>query len=76
MIRGIRAIIPHTVGKWNLFFAALGLAMCLEGLPYLVSPRAVRRYVEILQRSADLGLRLLGLALIVGGLLVLYVATR
>jgi uncharacterized protein YjeT (DUF2065 family) len=64
------------VSKWSLFFAALGLAMFLEGLPYLISPAAVRRYLEMLQRTADGTLRLLGIALIVAGLLVTYVATR
>lgn len=64
------------MSKWNLFFAALGLAMFLEGLPYLVAPGAVRRYLEMLQRSGDLALRLLGLALIAAGLLVTYAATR
>ena len=64
------------MSKWSLFFAALGLAMFLEGLPYLISPGAVRRYLEALQRSGDFTLRLMGLALIAGGLLVTYVATR
>ena len=67
---------PAIVSKWSLFFAALGLAMFLEGLPYLISPAAVRRYLEMLQRSGDLSLRLMGLALIAAGLLVTYVATR
>lgn len=64
------------MSKWSLFFAALGLAMFLEGLPYLVSPGAVRRYLEMLQSTGDRTLRLLGLALIASGLLVTYVATR
>ena len=50
--------------------------MFLEGLPYLVSPGAVRRYLELLQSTGDRTLRLLGLALIASGLLVTYVATR
>ena len=64
------------MSKWNLFFAALGLAMALEGLPYLISPPAVRRYLESIQQMRDGVLRTMGLVLIVLGLLVTFVATR
>jgi uncharacterized protein YjeT (DUF2065 family) len=64
------------MSKWSLFFAALGLAMVLEGLPYLISPAAVRRYLEAIQQSGDTALRGMGFALIVLGLFVTYVATR
>ena len=64
------------MNKWSLFFAALGLAMVLEGLPYLISPAAVRRYLETVQQSGDTALRGMGFALIVLGLFVTYVATR
>jgi uncharacterized protein YjeT (DUF2065 family) len=64
------------MSKWNLFFAALGLAMLLEGLPYLISPAGVRRYLEMLQQIGDGALRAMGLALIVLGLVVTYAATR
>ena len=61
---------------WSLFFTALGLAMLLEGLPYLISPSGVRSYLRMLERMDDIVLRAIGLALIVGGLLVAYFATR
>jgi uncharacterized protein YjeT (DUF2065 family) len=61
---------------WTLFLTALGLAMLLEGLPYLISPSGVRSYLRMLERMDDLVLRGIGLALIVGGLLVAYFATR
>ncbi len=61
---------------WSLFFTALGLAMLIEGLPYLVSPSGVRNYLRMLERMEDIALRGIGLALIVGGLLVAYLATR
>ena len=64
------------MSKWNLFFAALGLAMALEGLPYLISPPAVRRYLQSIQQMRDGVLRTMGLVLIVLGLLVTYVSTR
>jgi uncharacterized protein YjeT (DUF2065 family) len=61
---------------WSLFFTALGLAMLLEGLPYLISPAAVRGYLRALERMEDLTLRVIGLALITAGLLLAYFATR
>jgi uncharacterized protein YjeT (DUF2065 family) len=64
------------VSKWTLFFAALGLAMALEGLPYLISPAAVRRYLESIGRLPDGALRAMGLGLIVLGLAVTFFATR
>ena len=64
------------MNKLSLFFAALGLAMLLEGLPYLISPSGVRRYMATLQQAGDGVLRGMGFALIALGLLVTYVATR
>jgi len=62
------------VSPWNLFFAALGLAMFLEGLPYFISPGGVRRWVEQLSGMGDGALRMLGLALMACGLLVVWAA--
>jgi uncharacterized protein YjeT (DUF2065 family) len=64
------------VSKLSLFFAALGLAMFLEGLPYLISPAGVRRYLQAIQTMRDGSLRAMGLALIVLGLLVTFFSTR
>ena len=60
----------------NLFFAALGLAMFLEGLPYFVSPPGVRRFVHFLDTTSDGVLRLMGFLLMCAGLVVAYLATR
>ena len=60
------------VSRWTLFFAALGLAVFIEGLPYFVSPSAVRRYLEQLQKTSDATLRTLGFVLMVAGLAVAY----
>ena len=64
------------MSTWTLFFAALGVAMFLEGAPYFVAPRAMRRFLELVQGMSDAGLRWSGLALMTTGLLVAYVATR
>ena len=60
----------------SLFFAALGLAMVLEGLPYFISPSAVRGYLRQLERLSDGSLRGIGLALIAFGLFVAFVSTH
>ncbi len=60
----------------NLFFAALGLAMFLEGLPYFVSPPGVRRFVKLLDTIGDGALRAMGFVLMCAGLAVAWLATR
>jgi uncharacterized protein YjeT (DUF2065 family) len=62
------------VSKLAIFVAALGLAMFLEGLPYFISPQAVRRYLGQLQQLGDPTLRLMGFALMAAGLVVAYLA--
>ena len=62
------------MSTWTLFFAALGLAMFLEGLPYFVSPRAVRLYLEQLSKLGDATLRMLGFVLMASGLAVVYLS--
>jgi uncharacterized protein YjeT (DUF2065 family) len=64
------------MSTWKLIFAALGLAIFLEGLPYLVSPAGVRSYLRLLDRMSDGALRAMGLALIAAGLMVAYFSTR
>ena len=61
---------------WSLFLTALGLAMFIEGLPYLISPSGVRSYLRKLERLGDGALRGIGLGLMAIGLLVAYLATR
>ncbi len=62
------------VSAWTLFFAALDLAIFIEGLPYFISPQAVRRYLEALGRLSDGALRVLGLVLMAGGLVLVYLS--
>jgi uncharacterized protein YjeT (DUF2065 family) len=59
-----------------MLFVGLGIAMFLEGLPYFVSPHGVRRYMVALSRMSEGTLRVFGLALILVGLAVVYLATR
>ena len=31
--------------QWDIFLAALGLAMIIEGLPYFIAPHAIKRTI-------------------------------
>jgi uncharacterized protein YjeT (DUF2065 family) len=64
------------MSTWKLIFAAVGLAIFLEGLPYLISPAGVRSYLRLLERMSDGSMRAMGLALIAAGLVVAYFSTR
>ena len=59
---------------WSLLLAAFGLAVFLEGLPYFISPSAVRRFLGQLSRMSDGALRLMGFTLMVVGLLLAYLS--
>ena len=64
------------VARMKLFFAALGLAMILEGIPYFLSPGKVKELVQLLPRLPDAALRFLGLGLMILGLALLFVSRR
>jgi len=52
----------------DIFIAALGLAMILEGLPYFAVPEAVKKVVgKVLEQPSSI-LRLFGLVIIAAGL--------
>ena len=59
---------------WNLIFAALGIAMVLEGLPYFITPAGTRRYIRQLAELGNPSLRLLGFLMMVAGLVVAWLA--
>ena len=50
--------------------------MFIEGMPYFVSPRSMRRFLELVQETSDPALRTAGFALMVVGLIVVFLATR
>jgi uncharacterized protein YjeT (DUF2065 family) len=62
------------VDAWSLLVSAIGLALFLEGLPYFVSPGGTRRVLDQVARLSDGTLRGMGLALMVGGLVLAYVS--
>lgn len=60
--------------QFNIFLAALGLAFVLEGLPYFLSPDTVKRMLVRMLEVKPSSLRLLGLASIVSGLVLVALA--
>ncbi len=54
----------------NLFLAALGLALVIEGLPYFLAPDAVKKMAERMRELPSGTLRLIGLASMIGGLVI------
>ena len=54
----------------------LGLICFLEGLPYLATPKQVRKWLNWLLSAANHSLRILGAALMVVGLLLVYLGRR
>ena len=51
----------------NLFLAALGLALVIEGLPYFLAPDTVKRMAVRMQELPASTLRLIGLLSILSG---------
>ena len=53
-------------------FTALGLICFMEGIPYLATPAHVKKWLQWVLSVSDSSLRLLGGALMVAGLLLVY----
>ncbi len=53
-----------------------GLICFLEGLPYLATPHQVRKWLNWLLTAPNHSLRILGAALMVVGLLLVYLGRR
>ena len=56
------------VNAIDLLLPALGLALFLEGLPWFISPGGVRKTMLVISNLEETPLRLLGLAMMAGGL--------
>jgi hypothetical protein len=57
---------------WADFWAALALVLVLEGLIPFVSPRGYKSMVQQMEAMPEQMLRNVGLVLMIGGLLFLY----
>lgn len=59
---------------WSLLLQALALVMVIEGLMPFAAPSQWRRMVFTVAQLRDGGLRVMGLASMAAGLLLLYLA--
>ena len=57
--------------NWQLLLMALGLALIIEGLPYFLRPEGALRTLRQLERLEPLFVRLLGLAALLAGVVLL-----
>jgi len=60
--------------EWNIFLAAIGLALVIEGLPYFIAPDAVKRMAARMDEIPGGVLRVLGLISITIGLAIVAAA--
>jgi len=56
----------------GLFISALGLMMIFEGIPYFCSPSHVKNFAQKVGQITDSVLRVIGIALMLIGLAVVY----
>ena len=60
----------------EFFLCVIGVVMVLEGVPYFGFPDKMREFMRFVQEQDDSTLRIMGGALMVIGLLILFVARR
>ena len=58
---------------WNELARAIALVLIIEGMLPFIFPRGWKRMVEMVSASSDNSLRITGLALMLLGLLLLYI---
>jgi len=56
----------------DFLLVVIGVVMIVEGIPWFLSPGTYKRLLLRLLPVNDAGLRLLGLAFMLGGLLLVY----
>ncbi len=60
----------------SVLIVALGFVLIIEGIPYVASPSAVRRFTALITTVPDQVLRLLGIAALLAGLVLVYLGAR
>jgi uncharacterized protein YjeT (DUF2065 family) len=58
----------------ELFLSALGLAMVIEGLPYLAFPKKIKELAKILPEQPNGLIQTFGFVIVGGGLILIYLA--
>ena len=57
----------------EFFLCVIGMVMIIEGLPYFAFPNKMKSWIKKISVSPDRSLRRFGLALMILGLLLVYV---
>ncbi|MGD8643920.1 MAG: DUF2065 family protein [Chromatiales bacterium] len=57
---------------WNEILVALALVLIIEGITPFLSPKGLREAMQLIQRFSDGQLRMIGLASMVLGSILLY----
>ena len=57
----------------KLFLTLIGLVLIVEGLPYFAFPEKMKKWMEIVQKTPDPQLRIMGLVSMCLGLLITYI---
>ncbi|NPA24445.1 MAG: DUF2065 domain-containing protein [Deltaproteobacteria bacterium] len=58
------------------FLTALGLAMIIEGMPYFLAPKAIKKTLETIRQQPESFLRIFGLTVMLVGVGLLYLVNR
>ncbi len=88
---GFRANMPRVVPESSLhtrpaaagqrvdmdyFLCVIGMVMIVEGVPYFTAPEQMKRWMAKIMEMAPASLRRFGLAMMVTGLLLVYLGRR
>jgi hypothetical protein len=60
----------------TVLIVALGFVFIIEGIPYVASPDAVKRFTALITTVPDTILRLLGIIALFVGLVLVYLGAR
>ena len=58
------------------FLSVLALVFVFEGVPYFISPRGVRSWIQVIGTLSDMSIRFIGFLFMLLGLSILYIALR
>ena len=60
----------------TILIVALGFVFIIEGIPYVASPQAVKRFTALITAIPDRTLRAIGIAALLIGLVLVYLGAR
>ena len=63
-------------GFMDFFLCVLGMVFIIEGVPYFAFPDKLKNYLGKIQEIQDSRLRIMGLAAMIAGLILLYFGKR